>query len=425
MRPISIKQYSALLAILPVFCVQAETLEEAFEHALNQNHLIKSAKADTEASEQQLYSAQNQRLPSLNIKGGYTQLSETPAAKTEIEGQAAQFPMSQAGSGQAEVIASVPIFTSGRISHGIDAAEAALSATQQNEVATALTIKLQIAETFLSVLRAQSALQVAKSHAETLKANATDVERLHSQGMVSKNDRLAAEVEYANARQLVVQNGNRLDIAKAQYNRLLNRRLDAPVELEERFPEQPGGAPDELSAQALAQRPELNALNSQITALQEQARSVQAGLLPQVAVNGGYQYQENRYMAFEGMWMVNVGMEWKLDGGTHHQSKSLNRQALALQAQRDDMASMIGLEVRRAWLDIQETEKRIEVSQQAIAQADENLRVNRERYRQGLSTQTEVLKAEELRITTHNNFNNARYDAELAKLNLRRALGIL
>ncbi|MDO9423467.1 MAG: TolC family protein [Methylobacter sp.] len=419
------KSYFFSLALLPVCCAQAETLEEALEHAVSQNHLIKSAKADTEASKQQLYSAQNQRLPALNINSGYTQLSEAPAAKTQIEGQSAQFVTAQAGSAQAQAIATLPIFTSGRISHNINASEASLSAVQHNEITTALTIKMQVAEVYLSVLRAQSALQLAQSHAETLQAHAADVDRLHSQGMVSKNDQLAAEVEYANARQLVVQSGNRLDIAKAQYNRLLNRRLDDSVELEDRFPASPDGAPDELNAQALVQRPELNALTNQITTLQEQAQSVQASLLPQVAVNGGYQYQENRFQAFEGMWMVNVGMEWKLDGGTHHQSKSLHRQALALQAQRDDLAGMIGLEIRRAWLDIQETEKRIDVSKQAIAQADENLRVNQERYRQGLSSQTEMLKAEELRMTTHDNFNNAHYDAAQAKLSLRRALGVL
>lgn len=425
MRPIQFKHSAWLLLVISAFGVRAETLEDAFDRALHYNHSLKAAKADTEASEQQLYSAQNQRLPSVKLSGGYTQLSEQPAAKTQIEGMNVLFPTSQAASGQAQAIASVPIFTSGRISHSIDAAEASLQAVQQNEVTTALTVKMQVAEAFLGVLRAQSALQLAQSHSEAIQAHTVDVDHLYREGMVSKNDKLAAEVELANAKQLVMQTENRLDIAKAHYNRLLNRRLDEPVELEEHFPEQPNGMPEELGKQALTQRSELNALEKQITALQEQASSVKAGLLPQVAVNGGYQYQENRYMAFEGMWMVNVGMEWKLDAGTPHQTQALQRQALALQEQRDDIAGQIALEVRRAWLDIQETEKRIAVSQQAIDQAEENLRGNRERYRQGLSTQTDVLKAEELRITTHDNFNNARYDAIQAKLNLRRALGIL
>jgi len=42
-----------------------------------------------------------------------------------------------------------------------------------------------------------------------------------------------------------------------------------------------------------------------------------------------------------------------------------------------------------------------------------------------LSTNTDLLKAEDLRKTMHDNFNNANYDSTLATLHLRRALGIL
>lgn len=143
-------------------------------------------------------------------------------------------------------------------------------------------------------------------------------------------------------------------------------------------------------------------------------------------MNGGYQYQENRYQVSQGLWMVNVGMQWKLfDGSTRHSSDAINRQAISLKEQRDDLGSIISLQVRQAWLDIQEAKKRIEVTQQAIAQADENLKVTTDRYQQGLSTNTEVLKAEDLRTKTHDNFNNASYDAALASLRLRRAVGIL
>jgi len=93
--------------------------------------------------------------------------------------------------------------------------------------------------------------------------------------------------------------------------------------------------------------------------------------------------------------------------------------------QRNDLISQIKLQIRQAWLDIQETQKRIKVAKQAISQADENLKVSTERYQQGLATNTEVLDAEDLRIQTNNNLNNAQYDAVMANLNLRRALGVL
>lgn len=414
------------LMIFPTAATMAETLEDAWSIAVDNNHQVKSAKADTSASEQQLYSAKGQRLPELNVGSGYTQYSETPAAIANFEGQTGQFNTSQAGSVKAQAIASVPVFTSGRISHTINAAEAALQASRHNEVSSVLNMKMQVSEAYIAVLRSEGALQVAQSHADSLTAHNEDVKNLYDLGVVPKNDLLAANVELANARQLVVQAANQLDIAKAHYNQLLDRNLADEVHLASRFPEAPKGTLPELSNSALMQRPELIVLARQIEALQQQAQSVKAGTLPQVSVNGGYQYQENRYQVFQGLWMVNVGMQWKLfDGSTRHSSDAISRQALSLKEQRDDLTSMISLQVRQAWLDSQEAQKRIKVTQQAIAQADENMKVTTDRYQQGLATNTEVIDAEELRTRTHDNFNNASYDAALANLHLRRAVGVL
>ncbi|MEQ1636331.1 MAG: TolC family protein [Methylococcales bacterium] len=381
---------------------RAETLEEAWRVALEHNHQIKAASADTGASEQQLQAAEGQRLPELNVGSGYTQFSETPAAKANFGGQNGQFNTAQAGSVKAQAIASVPLYTSGRISHSINAAEAALQAAQHNESSSELNVKLQVAEAYVGVLRMEGALQVAQSHVGSLTAHQKDVWNLFDQGVVPKNDLLAANVELANAQQLLLKATNQLDSARAHYNQLLDRQLTEAVKLKPQFPQSLTGSLTELSNTALVQRPELQVLAQQIEALQQQAQSVKAGSMPQVAVNGGYQYQENRYQAFEGLWMVNVGMQWKVfDGSTSHSSDALSRQAIALK------------------------EQRITVNQQAIAQADENMKVTTDRYQQGLATNTEVLQAEDLRTKTYDNFNNASYDAALAGLHLRRAVGNL
>ncbi|MEQ1527958.1 MAG: TolC family protein [Methylococcales bacterium] len=413
------------LVILPAAAF-AESLEQAWEIAIDKNHQIKAAQADTSASEQQLYSAQGQRLPELNVGSGYTQYSETPAAKANFGGATGQFNTSQAGSVKAQAIASVPLFTSGRISHSINAAESALQAAQHNENSSVLTIKMQVAEAYVAVLRLASALQVAHDHVDSLTSHHKDVKNLFELGVVPKNDLLAAQVELANANQLVLQAGNQLDIAKSHYNQLLDRDLAEAVQLTEQFPEQPTGTLAELTNSSISQRPELMVFAQQIAALGQQAQSVKAGTLPQVSINGGYQYQENRYQAFQGLWMVNVGMQWKLfDGSTRHNSDALNRQAMAIKELRDDLTSAITLQVRQAWLSIQEAQQRIEVNQQAISQADENMKMTTDRYKQGLSINTDVLKAEELRSKTHDNFNNASYDLALARLQLRRAVGVL
>lgn len=393
---------------------------------MNKNQRIFAAKANSQAAKQEIFAAQGQRLPQFNVSGGYTQLSDTPSAETHLDGNSVQFPISSAGSANAQAIISLPVFTSGRISHSIEAAEAAALASQHDETTTILNIKLQVAHAFIAIFRAEKALQVAQSHVISLKSHAKDVHNLYQQGMVARNDLLAADVELSNAKQLVLQQENSLQIAKANYNQLLNRDLMADVELIEQFPEVPQGDYVTLSQQALLKRTELSGLTAQVHALEEQAASVKAGLWPQVNVSGGYQYTQNKYQTYEGMWMANASVQWQIyDGSTAHRSDALNSQALAVNSQRNDLISAIQLQVRQAWLAIQETQKRVVVAQTATGQADENLKVSTERYQQGLAGHTEVLDAESLRIRAYDNFNNARYDAAMANLNLRRALGIL
>jgi outer membrane protein len=77
------------------------------------------------------------------------------------------------------------------------------------------------------------------------------------------------------------------------------------------------------------------------------------------------------------------------------------------------------------WLDLQQARKRVPVARLAIVQAEENINVITDRYRQQLSTYTEVLDAETRRIQSLRNLYNAVYDESLAVFHLRRAVGEL
>ena len=67
---------------------------------------------------------------------------------------------------------------------------------------------------------------------------------------------------------------------------------------------------EELTALAMQQRPELAALASQAHALQQQAASERAKKGPQVQIQGGYLYQEKRYIEPNGVAGVLLGVQW-------------------------------------------------------------------------------------------------------------------
>lgn len=83
------------------------------------------------------------------------------------------------------------------------------------------------------------------------------------------------------------------------------------------------------------------------------------------------------------------------------------------------------MQVRQSWLRLNETRERKHLTERAVEQAEENLRVVRDRYRNGEGTNTEVLDAEAMRSLSRSNYDNADFDAKLALYELARGVGRL
>jgi outer membrane protein len=90
---------------------------------------------------------------------------------------------------------------------------------------------------------------------------------------------------------------------------------------------------------------------------------------------------------------------------------------------KDEILDNIELEVKQAFLRTKESEKNITTVEKAIEQAKENLRITEERYKEQVSTTTDVLVAQTLLTDTMTNYYNALYDFKIAKAVLYRAIG--
>ena len=413
----------ALLFLSPLGVSFAETLEEAWEIGLQTDHLLKAAGQNTISRQSELDAAKGKRLPTVNIGAGYTILDNEPAAFA----QTIQFTTADDKSLTYQAMVSLPLYTHFQISSSIDAAMANLRSGKFAEQAARQKVKLKIAEAYIAILLAIQQTDVAISHEQNLAAHAADVNNLYEEGMVPTNDLLAAKVALANARQMSLQTHNRLDIARSAYNRLLNRPLDYEVEIEAIPPSYPETDLPTLSQKARQNRPELAALAEQIEALKWQAKSAKAESGPKVMLKSGYDYRENSHQLHEGVWQAMVMASWDIFDGNVAKNKghALQAQSRSLNEQRQELETLILLQVRQAWLNMEESRKRIEVTKETLDQAEENLQVTRNRYKEGIGTNTEVLDAETLRTINYVNFDKAGNDAVLAVIRLHYATGNL
>ncbi len=413
----------ALLASPIGGAVFAETLEEAWEIGLQADHLLKAAGQNTSARQAEFAAAKGRRLPIVNIGAGYSILDNEPTSLAGTD----QLVTADDRSLSYQAMVSVPLYTHFQVSSLINAAMANLQAGKFTEQATRHKVKLKIAEAYVAVLLGIRQTEVASSQEQSLAAHAADVKNLHDEGMVPVNDLLAAKVALANAQQLTLQMQNRLDIAESAYNRLLSRPLGYEVQLDTIPPFFPETDLPVLSENAIDSRPELKALAEQIQALQWQAKSAKAASGPQVMLKSGYDYHENSHQLHEGAWQAMLMASWDIFDGNTAKNKGLAllAQSRSVAEQRRELETLILLEVRQAWLDMEESRKRINVTKETLEQAEENLQVTRNRYKEGIGTNTEVFDAESLRTVNYASYDKASNDAVLAVIRLRYAAGSL
>ena len=446
-----------------------ETLNEAWAIALSVNDGLQAQQAESVAQGFNAAAARSARLPTVRTFNADAALSNTPAVKFNpsalgagaASGAAAGAAVARGpgtipilGADQSNLplsftFATVPLYTGGRIRGNIDAADAQLGAQRSEEFRAALDLKLTVAEAYIGVLRARRNLETAESNVAHLAAFLRDVQNRRREGLAIRSDELAAEVSLANARLGVIQTRNALESAQATYNRYLGRPQWTATMLDEltTLPTQAdwqalarqaieasatasGLNEDEvryLTETAFRGRPELARLTEQARSLAAQADATRAGVLPQVAFTGGLFWVGANKAAPQGTGVAALYVDWTItDGGaSRRRAAGYRQQELAALRRRADTAADIALQVRTRWLDLQQARQSIPVARAAVIRSEENANVINDRYRQQLSTYTEVLDAETRRIQSLGNFYNSIYDENLAFFRLRRAVGDL
>jgi len=418
----------------------AESLQQAWQQAEQASNSLRAEARKVEGARQQQAASHAAAGPALTVDAGISQLDSTPTARLDIspltQGLGAlgahlpatvDAPLSKRDVRYANARLSLPLYTGGRLTAMQQAAAAATSASQYAEEQTRQTLRLQVAEAYFNVLRARHAASVASQYLQSLQSYQRDVNNFFRKGVVARADVLGAELAVADAQQKQISASQAESLSQSAYNRLLGRDFTQPAQPDELSLPGDGRALPALQSRALQLRPELAGLAEWSASLQASARSVRAESQPQVGAYAAYSYLNNPYLVDKGVGSVGLGVSWTVfdSGLIRARAASTSAQAMAVEDQLHEVQSLIALEVERAFRQQIDAAERIRVAQAALLSADEFLTIQRDRYRNGLANQTEVLAAEARRADGQRNLFNARYDHALAVVGLQRAIGEL
>jgi outer membrane protein len=290
-------------------------------------------------------------------------------------------------------------------------------------------VGLSFAVAYFDLLESDRMVDVAEKEVERVESHLRDTKNLYEQGAVTKNDVLQAEVRLADSRQRLLAAKNLSALNASQINNFLVRPLNSAVQpedvdpslLESRAVFDLGKAWDA----AMQSRPELQIVDATLKAQDFEEKARKADYLPQFFVKGEYDYMDNRYTLHEHNASVLFGMSINLykGGSTKAEVAKIEYGKERLREQRKQLVDDIKLEVKRYILDSETARERVAATRDSVNQAEENLRINRVKYTEGVGTATDVLDAVTLLTVAETNYYRSLYDLMRAEAGVLYATG--
>jgi outer membrane protein len=300
-------------------------------------------------------------------------------------------------------------------------------ADQQTEMA-GQQLRFAVIRTFYGLLLAQARLEVSDEAVKTAEADVKRARDIFESGLVVQSDLLAAEVQLSEFRQQQIQAKGDLITAVAALNTAMGLPVDSPRQpmgqlVERAFPTQ---TVETLSEQALQDRPDYQRAVLSARASEVRSRGARGEWLPRVDafVTAG---ASGRYVAGgSGDYATGASVTFNVfDAGRKARiDQSLAAESIA-RAEQEQLANQIRFEVMRAYQQYVSARERMAVVDRITAQATETLRMVQDRYHAGLTTITELLRAQTALVRARSDVLAARYDQYVGYANVLLAAGRL
>ena len=398
------------------------TLKECLEQAVAGNPSLKSAAWDSKVARDGEFLTKAATLPRVDVTAGYTMQLEPQAVK--LGGVTAE--TQDATYATAGVAATYTVYDFGRREARIGQAQSATRAAMENFQFARSDVSLQVIEAFYRILEAEKIIQAATEEITQITEHRRVAQVLLEEGVVTRNDVLQAEVRLASAKQKKLSITNQYENSWLWLNYLTGREPAFRSELDQQTtPITAEPAP--LTGTAINQRHDVLAQRQLLEASEFGIRENRENYLPEIFTRVAADYAQNDKVREQTIYSATLGIRLNIFDGSV--AESSHGRAVKLRSKQLDTLRATEqralLEVATAANDTSVARERIAVTEAAIRQSEENLRINQERYQERVGIASEVLDAQTLVTQTKTEYYRAFYDYQTASARLMKARGEL
>jgi outer membrane protein len=396
-------------------------LKECLTRASATNRGLKSASHDIAIAEEQIGVAKSGLLPRVDLQAGYVAQLAPQAVKIgpiEQETQDARFPFLNLA-----IYSTLYDFGKTQARKGSarkqrDAARNAYTGSEQD-------LFLQVVQAYYGILEAEKLVAAANEEQVQMSSHQKTAQALFDEGVVTRNDLLQAEVRVAASRQKLYSALNGVNNGWLFLNYLIGAPAEFRGELKEDV-ELPTMTAPEATAD-FSRRGEISALKDVVAATEFAVQEAKSNYYPELFAKLALDYADNSKVREQAIMSATVGLKVNLyDGFAKRYRLRQAVEARSRDAERlRDLEDRVKLELATAQNDLKVARARIGVSEKAIAQGVENLRITKDRYQEKVGTATEVVDAQTLLTQTRTDYYQSVFDLQVAAARVKRATGDL
>lgn len=435
------------MMVLLFFCLLLATapaadlsLAGAVRAAQQQHPSVKAAEARLNAAALEREQARSGYLPKVNYMESF-QRSNNPvfvfssllAQRRFTEGNFAINSLNNPASAnnfQSVLSAEQTVFDAGVTKRQVESAglRRQLSAEQKRQLE--MNLAAGAARAYLGVLLTQEGLKVAQEAVKSAEADLARARTVRQAGLSTDADVLSIEVHLAAMKEQEVRRKADLDVARAALNEVLGLPLDTDHTLTTTLAEMTTAPPDRQAyeGKAASDRSDARQAMLGVQLAEKQSAQARAAYFPRVSLRGVLEADRGRFVTEAGgNWFAGVTLQWNLFNGFADRGRIRESQQMiaATRSQADQVRNGGKLEVRKAYADLTSSTERITLTAAAVAQAEESLRITRNRYESGLSTVTDLLRNQVALLESRLRRLMAVHDQRVAAVMLELAAGSL
>lgn len=423
---------------------QQLTLEDAIRIGKENSRALRISELKVNAASARVSEAKAAMLPLLKFEGSYKRLSDVDPFAVQVPFSPTPIVISPTvlNNYSLRVGLQQPLFTGFKLRSNAYAAERLEEASEAERHGSESDLVLNITSNYWMLYQAIETKKFVDENVDRLTSYQSDTENLMKAGMATRNDLLRIQVQLSNAKLSQIDALNDVEVATMNLNNIMGQPTDSPIHLISvpTVTMGQGGTSGQVSAgtpspilvdMAMKNRSDLLAMQSRVEAAKAGVTAAQGSWWPQLALTANYMYSRPnpRYLPtkdeYKPTWEVGVVMQFDIWnwGTTLFQTEQARSQLQQNEYVFSQMKDNATLEVRRYQLGVERAEKRIDVAQEAIEQADENSRSTNEKYKNGLATSTELLDANVAVLQARTSYTGALVEHQIALARLNKAVG--